>query len=434
MQNLTDEERVDKVSRILRSMRGFEAIVGVVKSPDLRRSLYAALRSHFDMVAVPDPTTDAMFTKVLASASIGILPLRESDPKFTDTVGLIAQALRMSYQPSAKVSTPAPPTSAGHAVAVSAPVSQGIQPVPVKSPEVANVPKSAPPVSSKKPVPEDNRLALFAHLPPERRSGRRLDPLTLLLPGPARDGEISEITDWISGRPWAEDVLALRLAPTDPSAVDEIADLEAEGFSAPKTLRDRTGLRPFMLTEGRERGISFLHNVGRDLGVYAVTCDKAMDAFRDALERTIERHWPAQVASLAAFGAKLVPGEDVPELLADAWDIESFFLREMRDDFSCPGQDYRGSLSPDCALEPGVCFERAAFLFLAVGRSLSSALMESVIEFRNAQVMRGLDQSQIATVSRGFDAIFFSDCARPLEDYKLCLGVAQPIPDPMPEF
>lgn len=444
MQNLGDEEKQDRVSRILRSMRGIETLVREISEPGLRRSIYAALRENLELVQVEDPTPDQMFFKVLASASMKVLSLKDTDRRFTDTVGLITEAVRLSVgatvvardpivphpapPPAQNVQSP-PPLRQDPPSRVAAPAAVSSRPVEVPQKAVPAPAKTTAVVTSMSPA-----LALFANLPPERRGGRRLDPLSLLLPGPARDGALTEMTDWISGKPWASDVLALRFAPTDPAAIEEIADLEAEGFSAPKTLKDRPGLRPFMETAGRERGISWLHGAGRDLGVYAITCEKAMVRFRETLERTIERYLPAQVSSLAAFGARLVPGEEVPDLLASAWDIEAFFLREAKDEDRRPAQDPRGSISPDRALHGGLVYERAAYLYLSSGLSLSSALMESLIEFRLAQVLEDLDASQSSKVQQAFDAVFFNDCARPIEDYKLQAGVMQAQPEPMPEF
>lgn len=445
MQNMPDDELQERVTKIMRSMRGMDALVTAIKSPQMRHSLYSALRDRFDLVSVADPASDKMFGKVLTSAGIGLLSLRDSDRKVTDTIGLVTEALRLSLQGGSPEARPAPALSAGAPPSPSIQTAQPPVSVPppaaktqdsaARKPAVApQKPKIAAPASSPSLEQLGPDLRLFANLATDRKAGRRLDPLTLLLPGPARDEPVTAMTDWISGKPWAPDVLALRLAPTELSAIEEVADLEAEGFSAPKTLRDRTGLRPWMDTTGRARGISWLHGAGRDLGIYAITCDQALEAFRATLERTIETYWPAQAASLAAYGAKLAPGDEVPDLLASCRDIETFFLRETPDETGQPAQDLRGTISPTCAFSKGICYDRAAYLFLSGGLSLSGALMESLIELRAAQVIRDVPEDQYAKVLQGFDAVFFHDCARPLEDYKLACEVTQVSPEPMPEF
>jgi len=439
MQNLGDDEKKDRVSKILRSMRGIDGLVKEISSPGLRRSIYTALRERFDLVQVEDASTDQMFFKVLTSASMKVLSLRDSDQNFSDTVGLIAEALRMSANTGPAVNAPMnkAPSPVPVASPVPSPASSLVKPhkgLEENTPNPAQKPYLIASSPAKVALTASAGMRLYSDLPAERKTERRLDPLTLLLPGPARNGTLSDVTEWVSGKPWAGDVLTLRFAPTDPAAIEEIADLEAEGFSAPKTLRDRPGLRPLLDTTGRERGISLLHGAGRDLGIYAVSNDQAMSSFKDAIERVIERHWPAHAPSLAAFGARLVPGEEVPGLLASAWDVETFFLRDSDEEDKKGPQDTRGCISPDRALLPGIVFERAAFLFVATGQCLSAALVESLVELRLAQTIRELEEDQIVKVQQAFDAIFFSDCARPIDDYKLHVGVMQAQPEPMPEF
>ncbi|MCE6959248.1 hypothetical protein LAZ40_09305 [Cereibacter sphaeroides] len=437
------EDLEERVTRSFRSLRGMKEIGAAIHGSDARNALLAAFSTPEAPVA-GDVRSDEMFGKILTGVAMSLISQPDYEARLAKASALVVAAIRRPSRPTACGTTPdpvpAPSPVAGPAPFPAATGGAGSPTGSASSPAATvPAPQAAKPVSPAQGAPAEPAVAvhpglpLFASLPEGLAPAGHVDPGTLLLPGPAGDAPAAAFGQWVSGLPWSPAVVAIRLVPSDHSAIEDIAELEAEAFAAPKLVLARPGMRASPDDSGTEGARTWLTCTGRDLGVYAITCEQVFGRFRDAVERTILRLWPRQAAALHGYSARLVPGEDVPDLLACAWDIETFFLRDTPDEEGRRPQDARGSISPSGALLPGACLDRAAFLHLVGGRSLASALMEALIELRLAQAMRDRTAAECARIVERFDATFFKDCGEPLEAYRMEAPAASPVPDRDPE-
>lgn len=250
-----------------------------------------------------------------------------------------------------------------------------------------------------------------------------LDYLSLLGPPPPLSSGEKLLGDWFSGIPADPSAFAFGLE-LDERGHERLADMEAEFLSSPRIMLDRYGKtenlkRPSVLEGGatsRERLAAMALQTGdtkrSDLEI--------LRAFRDSVARTLREVWPEQAEGLASVGATLRTGQELMQMLRQAWSLEEFWLDEFGGALEGKEQIILGCPHPDHAMEPGLLFRRAAFLHLLSGDHMSDSLLSAARELRCSMALRGHDHDDEQTmhIIATFDPLFEDDCTRPLSAYK----------------
>lgn len=248
----------------------------------------------------------------------------------------------------------------------------------------------------------------------------------LLPPAPPESCGKRELALWAAGNLWATDALAIGFDLPSEDGLERLAEAENEIHSAPGPIFARQGLFPRQAQGSTARALEFLDVASRDAGIFAATADRAAALFRDAYADVLGQVAPGKLEDLARRGASLRFGEELAFALAGAWDLETRYLCETGELRTGRVQDLRGALSPEADLTTGLVFRRAAFQFLGSGTPLPVALRETVLEFRYAQVLRGLDDAQIPSASANFDKVFQWDCTATLDAYRIANKELEP--------
>ena len=216
------------------------------------------------------------------------------------------------------------------------------------------------------------------------RSDVMLDLATILPPPPALKMDRINHLKWISGKSWHPLALSFSFknkALLDP---DEIMDLETEIHSNAADLLARSGVKPAQELSCIEQSAKTLSSIGRDLGV-GRTDDMARLQFLKAFDRIHAHHFPAEHNALRSHGAKLEIHEDLADVIRSCLDVVTFWIG---DGYEGEEQNYTGTLSGSYNLVPGVALERAVYLHLKTGVAMPDAILDAMIELREAQAGR----------------------------------------------
>lgn len=428
--DLQHDDLRDEIKRVFLSCRGSKSVAAAIGPAETRLAVVGALMRIMGKTP-PEAIDDERLEKTIVLAGMALNRMQDHGPRLAEMTEMVARAVESSRPGAAPAATSQSNSQSNSPSQARPPI---LAPAPSPPPDAPRPRVQTPPpvavaatpvkkdaasvfVAAARPLVIDGMqpIRMFPEAKPDR--GRR-SISELMAPSPGGDAPRKDIAAWVGGRPWSPDVFVFRLQPRDEDLAEEMAEFEAEMHAAPKVVLSRPGVRPTLGDEDIQRDKEWLHYVARDMGVYAMTTHRVARPFVDALEKVIAAESPDHVPALAAFDAHVVLGEDLVYALAEAWDIEQFYLRETG---PCEGrpQNLRGSIAPEGELREGLCFERAIFMHLALGKPLAPSLREAVTELRFAQVIRGVSREEETAAIARFDKVFSRDCADPLDAYRM---------------
>lgn len=224
---------------------------------------------------------------------------------------------------------------------------------------------------------------LFSGGGPDRGPGPVRVPSAL--PGPPHNGTAEQVRAWIRGEPVFTDSLGVRAGLLSLGDPGDLMEIESEFHTDPRAALRLYKARP-PLADGTADA-AWCARLGRDIGRFGITHERAVEALAAALARHLSRD-PERVAPLRGRGAVLIVREELAEAVCGLLDAEQDHLSDGPADTSGPPQNLMGSFSPSGNLSEGRCLDRALFLNLEASVPLGAAMRQSITEFRLAQALR----------------------------------------------
>lgn len=224
---------------------------------------------------------------------------------------------------------------------------------------------------------------LFKDGGPERGPGPVRVPSAL--PGPPHNGTAEQVRAWIRGEPVFTDSLGVRAGLLSLGDPGDLMEIESEFHTDPRAALRLYKARP-PLADGTADA-AWCARLGRDIGRFGITHERAVEALAAALARHLSRD-PERVAPLKGRGAVLIVREELAEAVCGLLDAEQDHLSDGPAETSGPPQNLMGSFSPSGNLSEGRCLDRALFLNLEASVPLGAAMRQSITEFRLAQALR----------------------------------------------
>ena len=204
-----------------------------------------------------------------------------------------------------------------------------------------------------------------------------------LLPPPAADAPRSAFGAWLAGEFHHPLAPVIVVDPGSDRAVAEMMEIEARVFAdASGALADMGARRPCDMTVA-EADAAWLESLPVSLSPEA--SKEAVKAFAAAVAEGLRQHDPKAAEVLAALGAALRISPRLADVLARARAGEADWLRH-----GPPGgaavQCLLGAPTPSASLRDPMVLRRAAILHLFMGKAITAALRDAIIELRFAQL------------------------------------------------
>lgn len=261
--------------------------------------------------------------------------------------------------------------------------------------------------------------------PGHRGKGNHIpgDYIALLVPPPAIASGARALGAWVRGEPVSPETFALGLGELDDKGHFLMAEVEADFLAAPDIHIRRHGqdvvARDPRLAKAADTSRAILMALSDQLEETQHSDLGILTRFRDAVARTFLAIWPHKAERLREEGATLRTGDELMEMLRQAWTLEECWLREFGGALSGPEQNIIGSPLPEGRMEPGLLFQRAVFLHLASGAHMADTILEAALDLRYSMAIRGQDAETTALISQTFDEAIREDCARPVSSYRI---------------
>lgn len=258
------------------------------------------------------------------------------------------------------------------------------------------------------PFGETLAAPLFLPVPSERGPGAVR--VISVLPAPPDTTDPELIRGWVRGVPAFSDSLAIRVGLLEQGDPGDLMEIEAEFHADPKSALSIYRAMP-PISDGTADA-AWCARLGRDIGRFGVTHEKAVETLSRVLGEHIRRGPIERYAPLSKAGAVLVVREALAEAVCGLIDAEMEFLEDGPLDVSGPDQNILGAFSPVCDLSRGRCLERALTFHFSAGVPLGNAMRQSLTEFRIAQALRENPDAPSEVLMRRFDL----DAALPLSE------------------
>jgi len=218
------------------------------------------------------------------------------------------------------------------------------------------------------------------------------------------------IRSWLRGEPAFLDSIGISCGLLETGDPGDLMELDAEFHADPYA-----ALRLYKARDQVADGTAdaaWCARLGRDIGRFGVTHDRAVDILADTLSRYLRTHDPERSAVLLRAGAILKVKEQLAEAVCGLIDAEQDFISDGPRDVSGPPQNLLGSFTATADLSGGLCLERAFFIHLMSSVPFGTAMRQSVTEFRVAQAIRENPEAPFAFLIRRYDI----DAALPLSE------------------
>lgn len=239
----------------------------------------------------------------------------------------------------------------------------------------------------------------------------------VLLPGPISGFGPEAIQNWIMGKPWSQTTMAVCFDAISESLIEDLAEIETEIFSGSLTRFEAGNAWPPLSGVPSEKTLSWFNAV--EPPAASTGSPDAASRWCRALERVIADIAPSCPAMFRRLGARLVPADMLVTCLEKTLQIEAFLLSEcdIGEEEMREAYDPAGGISPQGRLYRGMTFDHAAWRHLLTGEDVVASLHETLKQLRFAQFLREADPQARKAVSACFDAMFDSDCFRPVASY-----------------
>lgn len=276
----------------------------------------------------------------------------------------------------------------------------------------APVKKTAPPAplepqAEKTSLGDQVRLRLFE----DAGSNTSVPLISLLVPPPScKDKDALE--RWINADPSGTGVA---ICLNSEKWMTQATDLEIEIYNDPEgvlsSLPTRQPLDEEMFAPLGQWVRQEMALQARDPGEEDLLC------LKEAFEKVIQAYAPDHPGNLRQNEAEIVLSEDAGHMISFARDLEAHFLLDADPEMEphLGEQHLLSSARPDRAFLANHVLMQAVGKFLVASVPLDAALGLSLIEMRDAQLRRRLNEGD-DNVEK-FDDLFFEDCRRPLESF-----------------
>lgn len=412
------EARIEHIRGILHRFHGIDEIVARIPGVDLRSRIRDLEATGIPGAHLLTMSRDDHFAKMLVMIRHGYDRGDDYHAALTRLATILDEAMKLPDLPEpadpscpAHDATPAPPPSA---------------PAPPAAPPDTAAPSG--PAGSGKVGPEGREipgqpdregLRLFTDRPQTK-----VVSLAALLPPPPPQGCADGILlAWISGSAWSPRALGMSYAadaigPAQVGADDILTEMEIELHANPTGFLAGNGARTRLVPDAyRGFGDWLVRQAASDDAAFQ---EHHARSLRVAFESVVDLFSPSHPGQLARIGAELRPGPELARSIALAIDLEAEFLADV--DPEAEPQSHQipnGSIHPDRRFEPGIVLRSALSAHLLAGHPLDAALAVSLLEMRQAQVLRACGGFLADMPCEDFDPLFLDDCRRPLGGYMM---------------
>lgn len=445
------EARIEHIRGILHRFHGIDEIVARIPGVEIRNRIRELEGGEIPGASQLVMSRDDHFAKMLVMIRHGYDRTADYHAALTRLATILDQAMSLSGAPQGATpqsTTPKSATTQGAtpqgATPERDPPAPG-RPGPGSSPASPPVPlrvQTSPGQKADGPVPDGDADRPAAQRPGDEASdplrifaGRpesEVIALAALLPPPPPQGcPDSALLTWISGSPWSPRALGLSYAPDAlrrlPAGADDIlTEMEIDLHANPTGFLSEHGARPRIIADAYPGlGDWLVRQASQDGSVFG---DPHARALRAAFESIVDLFAPTHAGQLATIHAALRPGPELALGIALAIDLECAFLSDVDPDDEPPSRQIpNGSIHPERRLEPGIVLRSALAAHLLAGHPLDAALAVSLLELRQAQVLRACGGFMAAMPCDDFDSRFLDDCRSPVDAYMMD-------PEPTPEM
>jgi hypothetical protein len=233
-------------------------------------------------------------------------------------------------------------------------------------------------------------------------------PAGLLPPPDTKKPDL--IRSWLRGDPVFFDSIGITCGLLETGDPGDLMEMESEFHADP-----HAALRLYKARDQVPDGTSdaaWCARLGRDIGRFNVTHDRAVKALSETLSSYLRTHEPERSAVLIRGGAIMRVKEELAEAVCGLLEVEQEFISDGPQDVSGPPQILLGSFSPTADLSGGSCLERAIFIHLLSQVPFGTAMRQSLTDFRLAQAIRENPKASFEFLSRRYDI----DAALPLSE------------------
>jgi hypothetical protein len=257
-------------------------------------------------------------------------------------------------------------------------------------------------------------VTLPAEVGAELNPGEILRLPRILPPGPPRGEGQDSVSKWLEGQPWHALSIGIGITNFDDVSADDFTEMQSEFFSSPETAYGAYKARRTLKSEPKITAGQSLISLGRDLGKYSTSFQKAAEDLGAAILDHFETFEPKSAEFFQRSGLRVVICERLADIIASTRDVEDYFLQDGPDSSGQGGpQDMRGSINPNQRLDHPVCLQRAVMMHFTAGHDFSVALQGALLELRQSQLTK---KTGVIVEPSSFDRAMRSDWFMSLED------------------
>lgn len=251
----------------------------------------------------------------------------------------------------------------------------------------------------------------------QRIASGELMKLPGILPPAPLAGTSEHYGAWLDGDVWNPLAISLKLDLKDGDNLDDLFEMQSEFYALPESAMKTYSARSPANPETGRTHAQFIHYAARDLGRVSHTYDVGKEMLAKAVARYFEENEPSSADFLNRVGYTFKCGTELIDTVCGALDIQDFFLSDgPAEAGQGPLSDLRGAISPAARLDVPYLLDRVLLLHFGSGVSICSAMHDTLIELRHAQLCRhiGRDVSPFE-----FDPAFKRDWFTELNEYEM---------------